>query len=95
MHITRRKKRKLFRTSSLGSLFFAAACGLVGLSSSGVCVSEPVSFSFGLRVYCYNDFDEDECRDYNAQNVNGAAWVFHSGQTCGDRDLTTGSNAWP
>ena len=83
------------RGSTLGLLWAAAACGLIGLSGSGVCVSEPVSFSFGDRVYCYNDFTEDECRAYTADNVNGAAWVFHSGQSCGDRDLTTGSNAWP
>lgn len=81
--------------STFGMLWVAAACGLFGLSGSGVCVSEPVSFSFGLRVYCYDDFSEDECRAYTADNVNGAAWVFHSGQSCADRDLTSGSNAWP
>jgi hypothetical protein len=77
------------------SLLASYACGLFG-GGVGVCVSDPVSFSFGLRVYCYSNYNESECSDYDSQQVNGAAnWTFHSGQTCSDRDLTEGSNPWP
>ncbi|MEM1118547.1 MAG: hypothetical protein AAF845_13850 [Bacteroidota bacterium] len=71
-----------------------ASCDLFG-ESTGACVSDAVSFSFGLRVYCNNNFDESECRARSADQVNGASWTFHGGQTCADRDLTEGSNPFP
>ncbi len=35
--------------------------------------------------YCYDDWTEDECDDYDAEGVNGADWHFHGGQTCSER----------
>jgi len=79
----------------LGLSVFLACESLTG-SDEGCCQSSPVEFSFGLRVYCQNDFDEEECADYDRQQVNGAEqWTFHEGQTCEDRDLVEGSNPWP
>ena len=82
-------------TGTLIALVATAACGVVGLAGDGVCQSTPVEFSFGLVVYCQNDFSEDECSSYDNQGVNGAEWAFHSGQTCQERDLEEGSNDWP
>lgn len=80
----------------LVALMTLPACSLFGGGGeTGVCVSDAVDFTFGQRVYCYNDFDESECSDYDADEVNGAQWSFHSDQTCADRDLSEGSNPWP
>lgn len=73
---------------------FLQSCSLFG-DKTGVCVSDAVSYTYGLRVYCYSDFDKSECAEYDDSEVNGAAWFFHSGQTCADRDLEEGSNPWP
>ena len=62
---------------------------------TGACVSSEVEYTYGFRVYCYNDWSRDECDDNDAQNVNGASWTFYAGQTCDDRDLVEGSNPWP
>jgi hypothetical protein len=70
------------------------ACNLFD-DGSGACVSDPVEFSFGLRVYCYNDWDQDECSSNDRREVNGARWTFYKGQSCEDRDLEEGSNPWP
>ncbi len=56
---------------------------------TGVCVSD---FNNSNRQYCYSNFDKSECDDYNSQQVNGANWFFHGGQTCADRGLSEGSN---
>lgn len=34
--------------------------------------------------YCYDDWTEDECDDYDALGANDASWTFHAGSTCGD-----------
>ena len=34
-----------------------------------------------------NDWDEDECRDYDEKQVNGGGWAF-SKDSCGDRGYT-------
>lgn len=75
-------------------LLAGQACMLFG-DGTGACVSDAVEYSFGLRVYCYSDFDKKECDSHNRNQVNGADWSFHEGQTCGDRDLDEGSNPWP
>ncbi|MCC6526799.1 MAG: hypothetical protein IT373_29390 [Polyangiaceae bacterium] len=61
----------------------------------GACVSGPVSYSYGQRVYCYDDWDAAECDSNDDQHVNGASWSFYGGDTCWDRGLTSGSNPWP
>jgi hypothetical protein len=58
-------------------------------------VSSAVEYSYGLRVYCYSNWTSDDCDNNDAENVNGASWTFHGGQSCSDRDLTEGSNPWP
>lgn len=97
MHVptaTRRDLRLAGTVFLLLLLLAVPACSLFG-ESSGVCVSEPVEFSFGLRVYCQNNFDKGECADWDDEQVNGASWSFHAGQTCADRGLEQGSNPWP
>ena len=90
-----RKKRSFLLTG----VAVACALGVSGcdIFSSGVgaCVSEPVEYTFGLRVYCYSEWDKTECTENDELNVNGASWTFYSGQSCEDRDLTDGSNPWP
>lgn len=76
---------------ALFAAFALAACG----SSTGACVSDPVQYTFGLRVYCYSQWSSQECSVNNNDQVNGANWSFYGGQTCADRSLTDGSNPWP
>ena len=79
----------------LATIVAACGCGLLGLSGSGACLTPPVEYSFGLIVYCYTDWEEEECSEWNDERVNGSEWIFHSGQTCEDRGLEDGSNDWP
>lgn len=73
---------------AMGSLLPLTACG----DDSGACVSDPVTYNFGVRTYCYENWDESDC-DRNADDqTNGADWTFYSGQSCADRGLHTGSN---
>ncbi|MEL6345902.1 MAG: hypothetical protein AAFV53_22515 [Myxococcota bacterium] len=72
-----------------------ALLGLTGCGGVGVCQSTAVEFEFGLRVYCYSDYDRAECDANQTDQVNGADWEFHSGQTCDERGLDEGSNPWP
>jgi len=76
------------------SVVVLVAFGIACAEEGGACVSDPVQ-TFGLRVYCQNDFDRSECSSWDRQEVNGARWTFYGGQTCGDRDLEEGSNPWP
>lgn len=86
------RKRNLPATlTALFALLTGYACG----GGTGVCVSDAVEYTFGLRVYCYSDYTSDECAEYNNMQVNGANWSYHGGQTCADRDLDEGSNPWP
>jgi hypothetical protein len=61
----------------------------------GACVSDPVDYQSGQRVYCYDGWDEADCDTNQAEQVNGADWTFYGGQECDDRDLTSGSNPYP
>jgi hypothetical protein len=36
-------------------------------------------------TYCKDNWTEDECADWNTQQVNGVQWHFHKGQTCEER----------
>ena len=64
-------------------------------AKTGACVSSAVEYTYGLRVYCYDDWSADECADNDAQNVNGASWTHYPGDTFADRGLEEGSNPWP
>ena len=88
-------KRRRAAVGSLALLLLTAPACELGGDGSGACVSDAVEFSFGLRVYCYSDWDQDDCASYNRQQVNGAEWSFYEGQSCEDRDLEEGSNPWP
>lgn len=89
------KKRNRTVAATLTLIVLAGpGCGLFG-GGLGACVSSPVSYSFGQRVYCYSEWSSDDCAINDSEQVNGASWVFHSGQTCEDRDLVDGSNPWP
>lgn len=88
-------KKPLFIGMLTAIMLTIPGCDLGG-EDAGACVSSPVSFSFGLRVYCQNNFDRSECSERDAMQVNGAdEWVFYEGQTCASRDLEEGSNPWP
>jgi hypothetical protein len=58
------------------ALLFASACAPLG-------ACEGYSDILGSS-YCYDDWTEDECDDYDAEEVNGADWSFHPGDTCAD-----------
>lgn len=63
---------------------FAAACS----GDVGACDGySPVL----KRRYCQDDFSQAECADWDQQDVNGASWSFHEGQTCEDRGCGGGS----
>jgi hypothetical protein len=36
------------------------------------------------RTYCYDDFTESECEDYDIEEVNGAHWTFYPDEFCSD-----------
>lgn len=37
------------------------------------------------RTYCKDGWSESECKDWDAQGVNGVKWHFYGGQTCAQR----------
>ena len=81
-------------------LFFIFGCliAVLLLSScggTGCCVSDPVYYSYGYRVYCYDDWDKSDCEENDSEQVNGASWTFYRGDTCEDRGLVEDSNPWP
>ncbi|NJD17675.1 MAG: hypothetical protein FIA95_00085 [Gemmatimonadetes bacterium] len=75
-------------------VLLVGGCGIFG-PGTGACVSDAVQYTYGLRVYCYSDWSKEDCSKNDDDNVNGASWTFHEGQSCADRDLTDGSNPWP
>jgi hypothetical protein len=73
-------------TFILFSLVTLPAAALVSCGSgTGACVG-----SGGLLASpeCKEDWDEAECEDWDAQEVNGASWTFHGGDTCDDLGYT-------
>lgn len=46
-------------------------------SSTGACVA-----TGGMVNECKQNWTSGECADWNAQQVNGSTWTFHSGATC-------------
>lgn len=64
-------------------VFVAMPVALLVTGCGGVGACLGVNGIFG-NDYCYSDFDEAECNDYRAQEINAASWTFHSGDTCAD-----------
>ena len=65
---------------TIAALSFAC----IGCNPLGAC--EGTSGILGT-TYCYDDWTEDECDDYDAEEVNDARWNFHAGETCSDLGL--------
>lgn len=40
------------------------------------------------KTYCYNDWSQSECANYNSQGVNGASWTLAPGEMCSDLGYT-------
>jgi len=74
------RQRGSFVAAAVAVSFVLAVggCDIFG-PDSGACVSEPVQYTFGLRVYCYSDWTEDECSENDSQKVNGAGWTHYGG----------------
>ncbi|MEZ4319848.1 MAG: hypothetical protein R3F61_20220 [Myxococcota bacterium] len=60
----------------------AVCAALGGCGGTGVCAGYSSLFD---EEYCHDDWTRAECEDWDAQEINGAQWTFHSGQTCADR----------
>ena len=63
-----------------GSGLLLASCG----GGVGACVGES-SPGNGL---CKDGWDEEECVEWDEDEVNGSSWTFHSGDSCEDLDYT-------
>ena len=71
-------KRFLWLILVLGlALFVAGNC----TAAIGACAGYSTIFS---KTYCYNDWSQADCDEYNTLEVNGASWAFYPDQTCGD-----------
>lgn len=70
---------------AVAPLLLLSAC-----SFSGACVS-----TGGSPEECKQDWDQADCDDFDANNVNGATWTFYPGQTCADRGFTSTCSADP
>jgi len=53
-----------------------------GKMSTGVCTGFSAEFN---STYCKDGWTEDECADWDNQQVNGVSWTFYKGQTCDER----------
>ncbi len=67
----------LYVTLVVSTLVFAAGCDVTGACAGW---SDTLGSS-----YCYDDWYEDECEEWDAIGVNDADWYFHAGQTCSER----------
>jgi hypothetical protein len=75
--------RTIFLSIAVAALGATAviACG----SGAGACVG-----TGGLLAspVCKEDWDEAECDDWDAQEINGASWSFNGGDSCTDLGYT-------
>ena len=63
------------------------ACSLLAVScggSGGACVGES-SPGNGL---CKDGWSQEECEDWDADEVNGSSWTFHAGEGCEELGYT-------
>ena len=60
------------------SLPFAFGILLMGCGKTGACVGQ-----YGAGKYeCKEDWYEDECSQWDEDEVNGSEWIFHSRKSC-------------
>lgn len=72
----------MLKTCIVTALLALGLLLLAGCESLGAC--EGYS-SILNKTYCYDDYTEEECDDYDSQEVNGANWNFYPGETCAER----------
>ena len=65
-------------TSLAAGAFVLPGCG----EETGVCTG---CCGPGGQTYCKDGWSEEECAEWDAQEVNGVSWNFHGGQTCEER----------
>lgn len=63
-------------------LFIMLTLIISSCDSSGVCVGSGGDVL--ASPVCYENWDKNECQDYDDQEVNDAEWVFHGGDSCVD-----------
>ena len=68
-----------FAAGFLGLALLNSNCGKM---KTGVCTGYSEIFN---KTYCYDGWTEEDCDDYNDNEVNGATWYFYKGQTCSER----------
>lgn len=70
----------------------------IGLVSTG-CANPSASeksgacegyWEYAHKTYCYN-WSKEDCDRANSENLAGAPYTFHEGQTCESRGLTPGN----
>jgi len=61
-----------------------AASTLSACGGTGACHGYSPTFD---EDYCYDDWTEDECDEWDVEQVNAAAWNFHAGQSCAERGV--------
>ena len=61
------------------STMSATSCGGV---ETGVCTGYSDRYN---KTYCFNDWTEEECDEWDDEEVNFADWHFHEDQTCSER----------
>ncbi len=51
---------------------------------TGACVGQ-----YGTNKYeCKENWDPEECEDWDTQQVNGSGWTFHAGDSCSSLGYT-------
>ena len=60
---------------------------ILGISLTSGCGGDGSCAGGSAPIQCMNDWTEDECRDFNIQQVNGGDWTF-STSSCVSRGFT-------
>lgn len=50
--------------------------------STGVCTGYSAEYN---STYCKDGWTQEECDEWNNEQVNGVTWTFYRGQTCEER----------
>lgn len=65
-------------------LLFTALTGCLKSRSEGACSGYSPVLD---RTYCYDDWNEKECREWDDLEVNGADWTYTPDVSCFDIGL--------